>query len=213
MFSIVMGTLAAIALAVAAFSFQQYLKEKNLRPRQWLHSGVVCLAVCVVCSAMATATLRMPSSLPTLRPIAIPGQPEAGVTIGTPERKVSVAPEVDESGYYQIDTRASVFDALRLVTGINDPTMAQLTGIRVNVAGVVYDASDHRALIRGMNGVRMDIYLDDEKTLHSLRRGDLIRARGVINEVNENRFSQGYLRIEGHTIGPPGGSPNLQWPG
>ena len=59
MFSIVMGTLAAIALAVAAFSFQQYLKEKNLRPRQWLHSGVVCLAVCVVCSAMATATLRI----------------------------------------------------------------------------------------------------------------------------------------------------------
>ena len=125
--------------------------------------------------------------------------------MGEPE--VSVAPEPDEAGYYQIDTRASVFDALRLVTGINDPTEAQLTGIRVNVVGVVYNATDRRALIRGMNGVRMDVYLEDEKTLRSLRRGDLVRARGVIDDISKSRFSQGYLSIEGHTIGPPGGSP------
>lgn len=211
MFSIVVGTLAAIALAVGVFSFQQYLKEKNLRPRQWLYSGVGCIVACVVFSAIASATLWTSSSLPSLlsiRPIAIPGQPEAGLSIGTPEPELSVTPEPDESGYYQIDTRASVFDALRLVTGINDPTMAQLTGIRVNVVGVVFNASNHRALIRGMNGVRIDVYLDDEKTLHSLRRGDMVRARGVIEDANESRFGNGYLRIEGHTIGPPGAPPN-----
>ena len=185
MISIVMGTVAAIALAVSGISFQQYLKEKNLRPRQWLYSGVACTGLCVVFSA---ATLWTSSS----------SEPE-----------VSAAPEPDESGYYQIDTRAPVFDALRLLTGINDPTRAQLTGIRVNVVGVVYDASNHRALIRGMNGVRMDVYLDDETTLRSLRRGDMVRARGVINDVNESRFDNGYLRIEGHSIDPPGAPPNL----
>ena len=210
-----MTALASLALALAGFSFYEYLKEKNLRPRQWLYSGLLFAMVGLVSGTVATATWWTSSSSPSspsspsLRPIAILGQPEAGLSIGTPEPEVSVAPEPDESGYYQIDTRASVFDALRLLTGINDPTMAQQTGIRVNVVGVVFEASNRRALIRGMNGVRMDVYIDNKKTLRSLRRGDLVRARGVINEVNESLFPNGYLRIEGHSIDPPGAPPNL----